>query len=141
MGAPPSHDGTMVAIFGTTRRQLGWGSLRSSSAGPSSQRDRPSFCWSPADGPTTNDGLLRPGVDAQELTDREKYLGSRPRRLLRAGSPSRDQLSERKSLAGETREEALSTQERYKHSPDTAAAAAQMDVFGSPRRQKRAASP
>lgn len=126
----PEDDG-LVDIFGTPRRQLRAGSLtppRGRYASPRGQRPEPvTFCWASA-----------PAPEPKPSNENKPWLEPGCRRLIRSGSPMRDQLSPRGSLVGESREEGPTTRERYGRLSETAAGAAQMDVFGSPRRQKQA---
>lgn len=123
--AKPQDDGTMVAIWGSPRRQASAGF-----AAPLGTAE-PGFCWAAAPTP----------CKLEQLEERKHFPENRSRRLARSGSPMRDQLNEGRALAGETREEAVSTQVKYGLSPESPAGAAQMDVFGSPRRQKHAPPP
>lgn len=128
-----TDDGHMVAVFGTSRRQLSPGVLRAPPGNEgASQRDQspPSFCWSSAPEPSDpSDG------------SRKQWPETRSRRILGSKGLLQDQLSGGGSLNGEYRAEGLVTQERYGNPHQTLAGAAQMDVFGSPRRQRSPSPP
>jgi hypothetical protein len=126
--ATAPDDGTMVAIFDTTRRQLKGAPSASSTSATKMRNGSPSFCWSSAPEPAT----CKMEVQLQ-------WPEIQSRRIARAGSPMRDQLGgDRKALNGESRIEDIFVEEKYGHALRSSAGAAQMDVFGSPRRQGRA---
>jgi hypothetical protein len=110
--APPSDDGSMLAIFGTPRRQL--------SAGLRKERRPGAFCWSSAPDTTNN---------------RVQWPEAKSNRLARSGSPVRDQLKTRSALNGECIVHSQLTRDKFGDAPDSSFGATQMDIFGSPRRQ------
>lgn len=131
--AGPTDDGNCVAVFGSHKRQL--------SAGPSGARGRRTcdggegFCWSAA-----------PVASSSEAAVPRQWPENRSRRMARPGSPLRDQLIGGADLNGQSMEVRPSVEEDRLWSPRlwsprSAADSAQMDVFGSPRRQKAAPPP